>query len=415
MAGCNKLFIIGVVVMLLTSIHAGQMSLEECQKGVARGDAESFYQLGLRYEKGDGVRRNPMKAVSNFRKAADKKHKKACEKMASLYERGTIVARDAAKAAKYRAMSQGESGEVAEAKVRTKEEEKKAEESEIETALDYIVGRNGRPRDVKRGIRMLHQIAQNNTVAQRLFVERWERGELDDGLDALDVNDMELILPWFADQFKKGHKQGGFILANAAYRRGKWQEAIYYWEQSAKAGVYRSWEKLGDFHFFNEENGGGPESMRSEKLAKEEYSKYLRLCPEDRTVKFKFALVCLYGEHGAQDYSKAHAILGELLRSTPNNANILFNYGISGLQLEDEKFLVALAKLYRKDLRRSYDKAFLDWLVKEIREGRSGSNQAVALYRTYCNNKLQYIEYIRKAANLGDEMAKEFMKGCNQQ
>lgn len=60
--------------------------------------AEEYYALGLAYENGTGVARDPAKAVAWYRRAANFGHPAALNNLAYLYDRGEGVARDKAKA-----------------------------------------------------------------------------------------------------------------------------------------------------------------------------------------------------------------------------------------------------------------------------------------------------------------------------
>ena len=67
----KRLFAAGIVGFLLNAFASG-MTLEECKERAAAGDAEALWQLGQRYENGEGARKDGLKAISQYRKAADK-------------------------------------------------------------------------------------------------------------------------------------------------------------------------------------------------------------------------------------------------------------------------------------------------------------------------------------------------------
>ena len=93
MAGFNKFRLtVATVVLAIGFISAAPtMPLDECRRMAAEGDAEAQWQLGQRYEKGDGVRQDSMRAIAQYKKAADQGHKAACAKLASCYETGKLV------------------------------------------------------------------------------------------------------------------------------------------------------------------------------------------------------------------------------------------------------------------------------------------------------------------------------------
>ena len=179
-----------VMAMSVASAMGEKLELDECKDRASAGDADAAWQLGQRYESGDGVRKDNLRAVAQYRKAAAKNHAKACARLAELYETGKIVGKDAVLAAKYKALANGESAELATALAKTSNE--RARVDDIEVALDYIIGRNGKQRDAKAGVRLLYQTAKDKPVAQRVFVERWEQGDLDDGLSTLDNSEWDL-------------------------------------------------------------------------------------------------------------------------------------------------------------------------------------------------------------------------------
>ena len=127
MAMFNKyIFAAGILGLFLNAFASG-MTLEECKVRAAAGEAEALWQLGQRYENGEGVRKDGLKAISQYRKAADKNHVRACERLAFFYESGKIVAKDPVKAARYRAQSKGESAEMAAALAQTAQDRSKVD------------------------------------------------------------------------------------------------------------------------------------------------------------------------------------------------------------------------------------------------------------------------------------------------
>lgn len=328
MVGYNR-FILGVAcVMLMLSACAAALPLDVCKERAAAGDAEALWQMGQRYEAGDDVRKDGLKAVSLYRKAAEKNHAKACARLAELYATGRVVAKDLVKAARYRAQSQGASGELAAA--HAEKEQTSAKVDLIEVALDYIIGRNGKSRDAKKGVLLLYETARGNPTAQRVFVERWERGDLDAGLDTISDKEWRLVLPWFKAQFEKGRHKGGMVLGNAARKEGRYKEAVRYWMASGKAGLTKSWLLLGLFYCRDEKNGGGPKSMRSHVLAKRAFENCLMQDYSWLEPRMYLGLLCLYGDGKCIDYPRAREIFASLMKSNPDDARYLYWYGCAG-------------------------------------------------------------------------------------
>lgn len=402
----NKMLCAVCLAVVAVSALGEKLSLDECKFKASSGDAEAAWQLGQRYEDGDGVRKDNLRAVTQYRKAAEKNHPKACARLAELYDKGRIVGKDAVMAAKYRALANGESAELATAIAKTSEE--KAKVDEIEVALDYIIGRNGKQRDAKTGIRLLYQAAKDKPVAQRVFVERWEKGDLDEGLDTIDGKEWQLILPWFKTQYERGRHIGGLVLGNDAYRNKRYDDAIRYWRCSGEAGCAKAWYLLGNFYCHEEDKGGGPKSMLSDSKAKYAYERCIRTDTAWDSARLQLGLIYLFGDKTVANASKALAIFSKLKTKSPNDKWILYDYGLAGVYSEDDGFnsrwskyqveyLVAQSKNQYRSARDDADcrRMFADWKETNRR-------------------KKPYVQYIQRAASLGCEPATKFMEKWNE-
>lgn len=288
MEGFNKHFAAWAVAMVTLFSSSGDMSLSECRDKAAGGDAEAMWQLGQRYEIGDGVRKDGLKALSQYRNVAEKNHPKACERLAELYETGRIVGKDPVKAAKYRALASGENAEHAAERART--ELKKNQVDEIETSLDYILGRNGKSKDPKVGIRILYAQAKDKPAAQRVFVNRWAKGDLDNALDVISDEEWGLLIPWFKDAWDRGNTATGLILGNEAYRCKRYRDAVSYWE---KSGLAKAWYFVGRFYanWSKEGEGGGPKHMKDETLSRKAYERCLKIDNSWDKARFELGLI----------------------------------------------------------------------------------------------------------------------------
>ena len=82
---------------------------EILQKSAQQGDKEAQFQLGVMYENGQGVLKDPAKAVSWYQKAAAQNHALAQNNLGWAYFQGLGIARDDAQALKWfqTALSQG--------------------------------------------------------------------------------------------------------------------------------------------------------------------------------------------------------------------------------------------------------------------------------------------------------------------
>ena len=395
-------------VVCLFATMASAMPLSECREKAAAGDAEALWQLGQRYERGDGVRKDGLRALSQYRKAAEKDHAKACGRLAELYETGKFVAKDPVKAARYRAKSRGESVEAAAALAQTAQERAKIDP--IEVALDYIIGRNGIDRDAKKGIALLYAEAKDNPTAQRVFVERWEKGDLDAGLDTLDGDDWKLVLPWFKTQFDRGRRKGGLLLGNEAYRERRYSDAADYWRASGAAGLAKSWFLLGKLYCYAEKDGGGPKYMRSDIKAKKAFERCFALDSSWTDAKINVGFLCLFGEERCTDYRRAMDIFSGAMTAWPNDLRFPYWYGLAGRYETCRQFNL------------QWRQGRVDYLLDKNKNGTLSPSEQVELqrfadeYRKFEAAEKKYMRYVQQSADKGYEPAKtcytEWEKEC---
>lgn len=391
------------VLVVVESSIAVALSLDECKKLASQGDSEAAYQLGVRYETGDGVRQDRLRAFANYRKAADGGHREACRKMADIYDAGKWVSKDKVLAAKYRAMSVGQSGDAAATSARERIERESVDE--IEVALDYIIGRNGKVRDAKTGIRLLYSAAKDKPAAQRVFVQRWEAGDLDLGLETISVDEWDLILPWFKEQFDSGkHLMGGYLLGLAAYYDERYDEAVAYWKTAGRAGVAKAWYCLGRMYDprVKPEIGGGPAYLHNVHDAVVAYEKCLALDPDNEDANYLLGLIRLFGKAPETDYRKALSIFSRLLKMRPGDKWYLYYYGLAGIYLEEDAFnkrwpnVKSLQARYKSGYYTARDEKTLDRALKDLENVKSRC--------------AKYANCIRKAADKGCEDAKKFLE-----
>ena len=81
-------------------VLAGCGDLEWTRMQARMGNADAEAELGRRYEQGDGVRQNGMRAASWYRRAAKQGHLDAKVALARLHERGFGVEADPGTAAR---------------------------------------------------------------------------------------------------------------------------------------------------------------------------------------------------------------------------------------------------------------------------------------------------------------------------
>lgn len=328
MAVRNKLL---PLLLLPTLLFAQRLPLAECQRLAGQNDPEALWQLGQRCEEGDGLPKNAVRAIVLYKRAAEKRHPQACERLATLYERGTFVPKSPQQAARYRALAKGETpAETNETPTPTTANA----QDELEIALDYLLGRNGKAKDPSTGIRILYANAQNNPTAQRLFVDAWRTGRLDDALTALSNEEWEKLYPWFEEGYVQGKKSCGLILGNRAFDHGHYDQALSYWQAS---DLPNAWFFVGEF--YNPEGGkrfqSVPSRLKSERKAIQAYERCWTL-GKKRNTAAAWALAMLYvsaNDQSLRDLSRAHAVGVELYKRNPNDGGTAFLYGATGARL----------------------------------------------------------------------------------
>lgn len=401
-AGFNRLCTAIFIFTIGFPLCADVLPIDECRRLAAQGEPEAAYQLGVRYENGDGVRQDRLRALANFRKAADKGHREACRKLADIYEAGKWVSKDKILAAKYRAVAVGQSGDIA--VLSAKEQMEKDNVDEIEVALDYIIGRNGKQRDAKTGIRLLYAAAKDKPVARRVFVQRWEKGDLDAGLETIGAEEWDMIVPWFKEQFDSGrHLMGGLILGNEARRQKDYHSAIAYYKTAGQAGLAKAWFYLGKLYDpgVDEEDGGGSRSVQSEPGAINAYENCLKIEPNYELASHRLGLIYLFGK-SSHNYKKALSIFEKLLKKRPNEMWYLYDYGTAGVLMEEEAFDKKWPNV--KAMLSRYDSGSATY-----RDERN-LNRAAEDWRNVKSRCVKYINSIRKAANMGCAPARSFLR-----
>ena len=399
------------LLMIPAMVFAAEYTLDECRQKAAEGNAEAQWQLGQRYENGDGVKKNSMKAVSCYKKAAEQRHQKACSKLADLYEQGSFVKKDPVLAAKYRAWSQGDNGELAAVQARKSVE--KSQEDEIETALDYILGRNGKPKDPKTGIRILYQSAKDKPIAQRVFVDRWSKGDLDGALEVLSDDEWEKILPWYKNAWEGGNKRAGLVLGNDAYARRQYSSALAYWQGS---GLAKCWYLVGRFYatWSEEGKGGGPSNMRDETKARKAYERCLRIDKTWDDAKFDLGCLYLFAKNSEnENLLEAKKIFSYFLKRDSNNQWYNYDYGLSGYWHQRSQFNKKWPK-DRIDFLLSWGKRYENASIpKYERRTLQEYNRMIDDWKSMTRAQEEFVPYIRKAANMGCKPAIKFMDDYN--
>ena len=82
---------VAVVHLATQQTKADQKPIEEIKAKAEAGDAESEVELGRRYDKGEGVAKDPAEAVKWYRKAAEQNYAPAQNNLGLCYENGRGV------------------------------------------------------------------------------------------------------------------------------------------------------------------------------------------------------------------------------------------------------------------------------------------------------------------------------------
>ena len=338
MAGFSNGKILGVAICMACTVYAvDKMTLAECREKATAGNAEAQWQMGLRYENGDGVAQNGIRAVFNYKKAAEQKHRKACAKLAELYEHGEYVKRDSVRAARYRALAECGSEEIASAKASAAEKEANGDKvDEIEVALDWILGRNGKKKDPKIGIRMLYDAARSKPIAKAVFVKRWEKGDLDSSLEVLTDEEWKLIVPWFREAYAAGWKQAGLIVGNDERYKKNYLTAARHYEAAGRAGLAKAWYFLGCMYWkgSDKEKWCTPDYFKSDIKARDAFEQVLKIDSKYEEAQWRLGCIYLFSsDEGCFDLRKAFNIFSILYNIDKTNKYYVWWYGLSGYYL----------------------------------------------------------------------------------
>src|SRR6266542_1034419 len=85
---------VAVVQLAAQQTKADQRPLKEVRAKAEAGDAQSEVELGVRYDDGEGVAKDPAEAVKWFRKAAEQNYAQAQYNLGVCFYAGEGVAKD---------------------------------------------------------------------------------------------------------------------------------------------------------------------------------------------------------------------------------------------------------------------------------------------------------------------------------
>ena len=92
---------VAVVQLAAQQTKADQKPIGEVKAKAEAGDADSQVELGIRYDKGEGVAKDYVEAVKWYRKAAEQNYAEGQYNLGVGYYKGEGVAKDQAEAVKW--------------------------------------------------------------------------------------------------------------------------------------------------------------------------------------------------------------------------------------------------------------------------------------------------------------------------
>ena len=334
------------LAFMFTLDVVGGMSLDECREKAGYGNSEALYEMGRRYENGDGVRRDPVRAISYYKKSANKRYRPACARMAVIYEKGLYVAKDSVKAAEYEEMAGGVS--ASQEKTRLSEGSKttaagssgSTSADDVDVAVCRLLGKNGYDKDVATGTVLLFTVAKNgDEKAKKLFVELLDEGVLDPNFKT-DKAGWALIDAWRVEQFEKGNRRLGYALGINCKKRDENGKALRYFEAAAAEGNAAAALEAGILYYGA--RAAGRKSSRAYFCSDEKALRWFkRALQMSKDVKFRnevktwlIVLYCCSKMYG--DVAEALRLGKELWGSDKRNAEYAYFYAYAGLvQLND--------------------------------------------------------------------------------
>ncbi len=389
-----KKFLLICAVAWATVGFGYSLTPAECQKKAREGDAIALYELGARYEAGDGVQRSILKALSNYKKAAEKGNEAACKRLAVLYAEGKVVGKNPQLAAKYRSMAGDEMSGLG----RDEDDSSEDVDAQLKEARDVLMGRNGKRKDVNQGVLMLFELAKKSERAQRKFMDAIEEGLLD--LSLFSSDEIMQMEKFFLALYDKGNKFFGGVLGIYAYNRKDYEAAIKYWDAGSSAGNRYSSSVLGSFY-----SGHGdfkaPKEMQSNKNAIKYFERYISQGGDKNGVIE--LLGCLYLIEGM--HKKAYGIFSDLYENDKGNVEKMYFCGLAGYWLTHSKqrdVIDASCKmLFPAKAESHYGPQMRRKKIEAVKQWEKAMKSFLRDVKPHC-------ELIDAAARNGFETAKEF-------
>jgi len=211
------------------AMSIAEQGVDSPRKMVAKDNAETQFELGRRYAKGEGVEKNWHKAIQYFRKAAEQGHPQAQHELGSCYWSGLFVTQDKVEAAKWfrKAAEQGYAN------------------AQFDFGGCYFNGDG---------------VQQNKTEATKWFRKAAERGHIqaqyilgqcyNEGVGVLQ--DKADAAKWFRKAAEQGYAEAQYDLG-CAYSEGigvqqSQTEAVKWYRKAAEQGYANAQNNLGNLY-----------------------------------------------------------------------------------------------------------------------------------------------------------------------
>ena len=201
------------------------INVERLRIKAEKGDAQAQADLGLIYERGDGVEQNWKKAINLYRKAAEQDHQWAQTQLGICYYYGNGVERDYSEAAKWyrRSADQGQPA------------------GQFNLGLLYYNGQ-GVDLDEREAVKWFQLSAnQGFYAAQNMLAICYEKG---DGIE----KDLSKALELYRNSAKQGNTPAeenlGLCYEFSKGTEQDWEQAVYWYRRAAQKGQPYSQKKL---------------------------------------------------------------------------------------------------------------------------------------------------------------------------
>ncbi len=199
------------------------------RKAAEQGDAEAQYNLGLAYDIGEGVERDPREAMRWYRKAAEQGDAEAQYNLGLAYDAGEGVERDPREAMRWYRKAAEQGHAWAEAKLRDEQNRVAAEQAKNKLAAGIAKWRAA----AERG----------EAVAQYSLGYSYATGK---GVE----QDPREAVRWYRKAAEQGHAWAQNNLGNLLYEGGEGvaqdpREAVHWWRKAAAQGDAKAQYALG--------------------------------------------------------------------------------------------------------------------------------------------------------------------------